>query len=38
MNRMDDLSSHSKVVHRALCPLWNGATVITDAETIVALI
>ncbi len=38
-NRIDDLSSHSKVVHhRALCPLWNGATVINDAKIIVALI
>ena len=38
LNRMDDLSSHSKVVHRALCRHWNGATVTTSTETIVALI
>jgi len=27
---MDDLSSHSEVVHRALCHLWNRATVINQ--------
>jgi hypothetical protein len=37
-NRMDDLTSHSEGVHRALCYQWNGATVITSTETIVALI
>jgi hypothetical protein len=38
LNCMDHLSSHSKVVQRALCRLWNRATVITSTETIVALI
>jgi hypothetical protein len=38
LNRMDDLTSHSEVVHRALCRQWKGATVITSSETIVALI
>jgi hypothetical protein len=38
LNRMDDLSSHSKVVHRALCRHWNGATVKTHTGTIVAFI
>jgi hypothetical protein len=37
-NRMDDLTSHFEAVHRALCRYWNGATVITSTETIVALI
>ena len=38
LNCMDDLSSDSKVVHRALCRNWNGATVKTNTETIVAFI
>jgi hypothetical protein len=33
LNRMDDRTSHSEVVHRALCRHWNGATVITSTET-----
>jgi hypothetical protein len=37
LNRMDDLSSLSRVVHHALCRHWNGATV-ASTETIVALI
>jgi hypothetical protein len=32
---LPDVSSHSEVVHRALCPHRNGATVITSTETIV---
>jgi hypothetical protein len=27
LNRMDDLTSHSEVVHCALCRHWNGAAV-----------
>ncbi len=38
LNCMDDLSSDSKVVHRALCRNWNGATVKTNTATIVAFI
>jgi hypothetical protein len=38
LNRMDDLTSHSEVVHCALCRHWNGATVKISTETIVALI
>jgi hypothetical protein len=38
LNRMDDLSSLSKVVHRALRRHGNGATVITDTEAIGTLI
>ena len=38
LNRMDDLTSHSEGVHRALCRHWSGATVITNTETILALI
>jgi hypothetical protein len=35
---LPDLTSHSEVVRRALCRHWNGATVITSAETILDLI
>jgi hypothetical protein len=38
LNRVDDLSSHSKAVHRALCRHGNGATVKTNTGTIVAFI
>ena len=38
LNPMGDLSSDSKAVHRALCRNWNGATVKTNTETIVAFI
>ena len=37
-NRMDDLTSHSEVVHCALCRHWNGAAVKISTDTIVALI
>jgi hypothetical protein len=38
LNRMDDLTSHSEVVHCALCRHWHGATVKISAEAMVALI
>jgi len=38
LNRTDDLSNDSKVVHRALCRHCNEATVITSTGTIVAFI
>jgi hypothetical protein len=33
ISSMDDLTSHSEVVRRALGRHWNGATVKTSAET-----
>jgi hypothetical protein len=38
LNRMDDLTSHSEVVHCALCRHWNGAAVKISTDTTVALI
>ena len=38
LNRMDDLSSHSKAVHRALCRHWERSYSNSSTETIVALI
>jgi hypothetical protein len=38
LNSMDDLRSHSEVVHCALCRHWNGAAVKISTDTTVALI
>jgi hypothetical protein len=35
---MDDLTSHSEVVHCALCRHWHGAVVKISTDTTVALI
>ena len=38
LNGMDDRSSHSKVLRRALCRHWNGAAVKTNIGTAVTFI
>jgi hypothetical protein len=38
VSMLDDLTSHSEVVHCALCRHWNGATVKIRTDTTVALI